>query len=171
MVFHLGALSLAGDTLAMALANVAAMQVGRIVKLMQAELTQLPRYLTPVGGASAGFVPTQKTAVALYGEVRRHANPAGLDQFAVSETVEDHSPQTPLVYAKLDDQLAALERLVALEMLVAAQAIDLRKPARLGASSASLHAAIRAAVPPLSQDRENGPDVEKLAALFFGARS
>lgn len=164
--FHLGALSLAGDTLAMALAQVAAMQVGRIVKLMQGELTQLPRYLTPVGGASAGFVPTQKTAVALYGEVRRHANPAGLDQFAVSETVEDHSPQTPLVYAKLDDQLAALERLVALEMQVAAQAVDLRKPARLGASSASLHQAIRAAVPALREDRENGPDVEKVRALF-----
>jgi len=168
--FHLGALSLAGDTLAMALANVAAMQVGRIVKLMQAELTQLPRYLTPVGGASAGFVPTQKTAVALYGEVRRHANPAGLDQFAVSETVEDHSPQTPLVYAKLDDQVAALERLVALEMLVAAQAVDLRKPARLGESSAALHATIRAAVPPLSQDRENGPDVERIVAAVVGRR-
>ena len=164
--FHLGALSLAGDTLAMAFANVAAMQVGRIVKLMQAELTQLPRYLTPVGGASAGFVPTQKTAVALYGEVRRHANPGGLDQFAVSETVEDHSPQTPLVYAKLEDQLAALERLIALEMLVAAQAVDLRKPARLGQSSATLHAAIRKVVPPLSQDRENGADVEKIRALF-----
>lgn len=164
--FHLGVLSLAGDTLAMALAQVAAMQVGRIVKLMQAELTQLPRYLTPVGGASAGFVPTQKTAVALYGEVRRHANPAGLDQFAVSETVEDHSPQTPLVYAKLEDQLAALERLIALEMLVAAQAVDLRKPARLGASSATLHATIRGAVPALSEDRENGPDIERIRALF-----
>lgn len=164
--FHLAHLSLAGDALAMALANVAAMQVGRIVKLMQGELTQLPRYLTPVGGASAGFVPTQKTAVALYGEVRRHANPAGLDQFWVSETVEDHSPQTPLVYAKLDDQLAALERLTALEMLVAAQAVDLRKPARLGASSAKLHETIRAAVPALSQDRENGPDVERVVGLF-----
>lgn len=164
--FHLGALSLAGDALAMALANLAAMQVGRIVKLMQAELTQLPRYLTPVGGASAGFVPTQKTAVALYGEVRRHANPAGLDQFAVSETVEDHSPQTPLVYAKLDDQLAALERLVALEMLVAAQAVDLRQPARLGEGAATLHAAIRAAVPALREDRENGPDVERIRALL-----
>ena len=84
----------------------------------------------------------------------------------VSETVEDHSPQTPLVYAKLEDQLAALERLIALEMLVAAQAVDLRKPARLGASSATLHATIRGAVPALSEDRENGPDVERIRALF-----
>lgn len=166
--FHLAALALAGDALAMALAAVAAMAVGRIVKLMQGELTQLPRYLTPVGGASAGFVPAQKAAVALYGEIRRHANPAGLDQFAVSETVEDHSPQAPLVYAKLDEQVTALERLVALEMLVAAQAVDLRKPAHLGASSRTLHAAVRAAVPMLQEDRETGADVEKVVAMMRG---
>jgi histidine ammonia-lyase len=164
--FHLMALALAGDTLAMALSSVAAMAVGRIVKLMDADFTQLPRYLSPVGGASAGLVSMQKTAVALYGEIRRHANPAGLDQFAVSETVEDHSAQAPLVYAKLTDQLAAFERLVALEMLVAAQAVDLRRPARLSASSAALHAAIRAAVPTLHEDRESGADVEKIVGLL-----
>ncbi|MET0683500.1 MAG: aromatic amino acid ammonia-lyase, partial [Casimicrobiaceae bacterium] len=52
--FHLMALALAGDAVAMALSSVAAMAVGRIVKLMQPELTQLPRYLSPIGGASAG---------------------------------------------------------------------------------------------------------------------
>jgi len=166
--FHLMALALAGDALAMALSSVAAMSVGRIVKLMHADFTQLPRFLSPVGGASAGLVSMQKTAVALYGEIRRHANPAGLDQFAVSETVEDHSAQAPLVYAKLSDQLAALERLVALEMLVAAQAVDLRRPARLGASSEPLHAAIRAVVPPLNEDRESGADVEKIVPLLRG---
>jgi histidine ammonia-lyase len=145
------------------------MAVGRIVKLMHADFTQLPRYLSPVGGPSAGLVSMQKTAVALYGEIRSHANPAGLDQFAVSETVEDHSAQAPLVYAKLSDQLAAFERLVALEMLVAAQAVDLRKPVRLGASSAPLHAAIRAAVPPLNEDRESGADVEKIVGLLRAA--
>ena len=163
--FHLMALALAGDALAMALSSVAAMAVGRIVKLMQADLTQLPRFLSPVGGASAGFVSMQKTSVALYGEIRRHANPACLDQFAVSDTVEDHSAQAPLVYTKLADQVAALERLVAVEMLVAAQAVDLRKPARIGAAAASLHGAIRAIVPPLETDRECGADVEKVLAL------
>jgi histidine ammonia-lyase len=169
--FHLMALALAGDAAAMALSSVAAMAVGRIVKLMQPEFTQLPRYLSPLGGASAGFVSMQKTAVALYGEIRRHANPACLDQFAVSETVEDHSSQAPLVYVKLADQVAALERLVALEMLVAAQAVDLRKPGRLGASSAPLHAAIRGVVPPLEADRECGADVETILALVRAMES
>ena len=168
--FHLMALALAGDTLAMALSSVAAMAVGRIVKLMQSELTQLPRYLTPIGGVSAGFVPMQKTAVALYGEIRRHANPAGLDQFAVSDSVEDHSSQAPLVYVKLNDQVAALERLVALEMLVAAQAVDLRKAKRLGKAVASLHVAIRAIVPTLVEDRENGTDVEKIVVAVRAMR-
>jgi len=164
--FHLMSLALVGDTMAMALSSVAAMSVGRIVKLMQSELTHLPRYLSPIGGASAGLISMQKTAVALYGEIRRHANPAGLDQFAVSESVEDHCSQSPVVYAKLSDQVAALERLVALEMLVAAQAVDLRKPERLGADTALLHATLRGAVPALAEDRESGTDVEKIVAVI-----
>ena len=144
--FHLMALSLPGDALAMALSSVAAMAVGRIVKLMHAEMTQLPRFLSPVGGASAGLVSMQKTAVALYGEIRRHANPAGLDQFAVSETVEDHSAQTPLVYAKLADQVRRAR--------AARRAGDARGGASRGSAQARaiwaqrrrpLHAAIRAA--------------------------
>jgi len=50
--------------------------------------------------------------------------------------------------------------------MTAAQAVDLRKPARLGAASGPLHATIRAAVPPLNEDRESGADVEKIVALL-----
>jgi histidine ammonia-lyase len=107
------------------------MTVGRIVKLMQAEMTQLPRFLSPVGGASAGLVSMQKNGRRAVWRNPPSREPGRARQFAVSETVEDHSAQTPLVYAKLADQVQALERLVALEMLVAAQAVDLRKPARL----------------------------------------
>ena len=52
---------------------------------------------------------------------------------------------------------------------MAAQAVDLRRPARLGASSGPLHAAIRAVVPTLNEDRESGADVEKIVALLRGA--
>jgi len=51
-------------------------------------------------------------------------------------------------------------------MLVAAQGVDLRRPARLGTSSASLHGAIRTVVPPLNEDRESGADVEKIVTVL-----
>ena len=56
-------------------------------------------------------------------------------------------------------------------MLIAAQAVDLRKPGRLGASSAPLHAAIRGVVPPLEADRECGADVETILTLVRAMES
>ena len=73
--------------------------------------------------------------------------------------VEDVAPQTPLAARKLAAQVDLLSWLTAIEALVAAQAVDLRKPASLGRVAKMLHKAIRAAVPPLHEDRACGPDV------------
>jgi histidine ammonia-lyase len=73
--------------------------------------------------------------------------------------VEDVAPQTPLAARKLATQIDLLQWLVAIEALVAAQAVDLRKPASLGPVAKMLHKAIRAAVSPLHEDRACGPDV------------
>ena len=93
--------------------------------------------------------------------------PASLDALAVSETVEDHAPQTPLTITKLDEQLVPFRLLVAIEALVAAQAVDLRQLPRLPRSTQVLYDAIRGAgVPMLVEDRAIGPDVDRVAALF-----
>ena len=73
--------------------------------------------------------------------------------------VEDVAPQTPLAARKLATQIDLLHWLIAIEALVAAQAVDLRKPKSLGRVAKMLHSAIRAAVPPLHEDRATGPDV------------
>jgi len=139
--FHGIALALALDTLAMALAHVATASAQRVVKLMTPQLSGLPRYLSPVGGASAGFVPMQKTVAALLAEIRFAAQPASLDAMPVSEAVEDVAPQTPLCARKLDGLLDRLSWLTAIEAMVAAQAVDLRAPRALGAAACRLHAA------------------------------
>jgi histidine ammonia-lyase len=164
--FHTPAIALAFDSLAIALTHLAAASVQRIQKMMAPHLSQLPKYLSPIGGASTGFNSLQKTASALYGEIRLKAGPASLDAFPVSEVVEDHAPQTPLAIAKLDDQIALCRMLVAIEALVAAQAADLRQFPTLGAGSRLIHGAVRSVVPALEADRETGPDaMAVLAAL------
>lgn len=164
--FQTHALALALDALAVALAHVATGSAQRVVKLMAPQLSGLPRYLSPAGGAAAGFVPMQKTVAALVGEIRLAANPASLDAMPVSEMVEDMAPQTPLCARKLDGLLGALEWLVAIEAMVAAQAVDLRAPKALGSAASLLHATIRARVPPLGADRETGPDAEAARAAL-----
>src|SRR6266851_614671 len=163
--FHTGALALASDTLALALVPVADLAVGRTMKLMLPEASGLAKFLTPIGGNRAGFAPVQKTLAALRAECRHCANPASLDFTPVANGVEDHSPQTPLTLRKAGELCQSLRRLLAIELMVAAQAIDLRDPTpRLGPALAAAHAAIRARIARLDDDRSLGPEIETLAA-------
>jgi histidine ammonia-lyase len=165
--FHTPMMAVAADALAIALVQLSAASVQRIIKLQTPHLSGLPKYLSPVGGASVGFNAMQKTAAALHAQVRLHASPAALDAFPVSDTVEDHAPQTPLALRKLGDSLRALRHLVAIEALVAAQAVDLRQAGGLGAGTQLLQSALRAVVPALAQDRPPGPDAAKVEGLLF----
>ena len=167
--FHTPEIALAFDALAIAGAQLATACAYRIAKLMDARLSGLPKYLSPVGGASNGFNSLQKTAAALHAEVRLKAMPASLDALPVSETVEDHAPQTPLAIRKLAEQIGPLRYLVAIEALVAAQAVDLRGAKRPAPAPGMLRDAIRAVVPGLVEDRETGPDVDRVAALLLQA--
>ncbi|WP_085882353.1 HAL/PAL/TAL family ammonia-lyase [Oceanibacterium hippocampi] len=172
--FHTPAIALAFDTLAIAMTHLATASAQRTIKLMTGRLTGLPNYLSPVGGASAGLVPMQKTVAALHAEIRLKAEPASLDALAVSDTVEDVAPQSPLTIRKLDEQTALARWLIAIEALVAAQAADLRfgaedAAARAGAAGGMLHRIVRAACPTLTGDRETGPDADAVHAALWRA--
>ena len=164
--FHAPALALALEQVSLAMAMVGAGCVMRIQRLMNPDLTGLPRYLTPVGGASAGFVPLQKTAAALLGDIRRHAMPVVLDPSPVSDGVEDMAPMTAQAARKLTDQMLPLHLLVGIEAVVAAQARDLR-----GLTATPLHDAIREQVAMLHDDRMLGQDAaaaRNVLAVFAG---
>jgi histidine ammonia-lyase len=94
------------------------------------------------------------------------ANPASLDFLPVSEGVEDHATMALGAVERLADMLERIRYVVAIELLVAAQAIDLRElpPASLGAGSRAAYAGVRDIVPMLEDDRPLGPDVDALAA-------
>jgi histidine ammonia-lyase len=165
--FHTAALAHAYDALAIAVAQLATASAHRMIKLMTPALSELPKYLSPVGGASNGYVTTQKLASSLQAEIRLYAAPVSTDAIPVSDAVEDVAPQTFLAIRKLGEQLTAYRLMVALEAVVAAQAADLRDGLRLGVAGAALHARIRAAVPMLTEDREAGHDVMAAHAALF----
>lgn len=163
--FQMPALAVALDALAIALAQMASLAAGRIQRFMSPALTGLPLQLTRHGPAHSGFATLQKTTVALLASVRHRANPASLDFLPVSEGVEDHATMTLACVEKLAEALERVRYLVAIERIVAAQAIDLRGLAagELGPPSRALHASLRALVPVLDDDRPLGPDVERCA--------
>lgn len=164
--FHTASLALAFETLGLAIAQCAAASVARFIQLAGSGRNGLPKYLSPVGGASAGFVPLQKTATAILAGIRHKANPVMLDFLAVSEGVEDHATQTPLAVSKCAGMIALWRRLIAFELMAAAQAVDLRDGLKLAPGTAAVHTAVRAHVAMLREDRPLGTDAEVLHAML-----
>jgi histidine ammonia-lyase len=167
--FHTASLSLAFETLGLAIAQCAAACAARFIQLTGSGRNGLPKYLSPVGGASAGFVPLQKTVTSILAAIRHKANPVMLDFLPVSEGVEDHATQTPLTISKCTEMIALWRRLIALELMAAAQAMDLRDGWTSAPATGVIHAAVRKLAPPLKEDRPLGMDAEALyAALSNG---
>jgi len=165
--YHSSSATLALDALSIALTHAAWATALRICKLMTASLSGLPRYLSPAGGASAGYVSLQKTAGSLYAEIRSRVAPTLTDALPVSDTVEDMASHTTLAAMRLGEQVETFRWLSAIEATAAAQAVDLQQDrTALGAAPAVLHAAIRRRVPTLETDREPGRDVEATRAVL-----
>ena len=165
--FHVPGLALAFDAFGIGLAQAAAASVERCLKLFSPAFSDLPLQLTRHGPMHSGFATVQKTLTALYNEIRHAANPASLDFLPVSEAVEDHAPMTPHAIAKSVVIADNLCYLAAIELLTAAQAIDLRglDPDTLGRGAKAAYDAVRKAVPALDVDRPIGPDIEAIERL------
>jgi histidine ammonia-lyase len=163
--FDVTALTLEFERLGQALAHAAALCADRSLKLMSPLFSDLPRFLSPLGATRTGFATVQKTMAALDAEIRHQALPASLGVRAVADGVEDHAGMALLVVEKAQRIVGHLRLLAAIELMVAAQAIDLR-PVPLGAPLRAAYEAVRGAVAMLEEDRVTGPDIERIASLI-----
>lgn len=164
--FHPAGLSIALDTLAIALAQFTSMASNRIVRLMDSHFTALPIYLAARPSRNVGLGVIQKTATALGAEVRLAANPASLDYVPVAGSIEDHATMAVEGAAKASRAIDATMNLIAIEMLVAAAAVDLRDGIALGTGTGAVHELIRSRVPASSEDRLVGRDIAAVRALI-----
>ncbi len=162
--FHTPALALAFDTLALAGVSCAQMAQKRIAKLMSAELTDLPAGLNSNPSSTAGIGIIGAVAELLVKEMRVLAAPATLHSDATYD-VEDHAPMTLLAVRKLRDLLPLLHNVVACELIVAAQAFELRGEPPAGPDVSRLYRAVRAKIPFLYDDRSTRAELAELAAL------
>lgn len=164
--FHMPSFALAFDAAAIAVAQATSLAVERVIRLMSPAASGLPLQLTRHGPAHSGFATLQKTLTALWSEIRLRANPGSLDFLPVSEGIEDHAAMALGCVEKLAGMLERVRYAIAIELLAAAQAIDLREltGSRLGLHTRSVHAQIRRIVPVLDVDRPLGPDVDAIVA-------
>jgi histidine ammonia-lyase len=165
--FHVPALAMALDATAIALSQVAATSAERQARLETERLSGLPSGLSPTGQISSGLSPLSKTAQALTVEIRHLAAPLSIMPTIGADSVEDDSTGAAHAALRVREQLERMRLLAAMELVVAAQAVDLAVGGRaesLGAGTAVAFAAVREWVDVLGEDRPVGPDVERLSA-------
>jgi len=175
--FHGEPIALALDFAKLALAELGSITERRIALLVDPRLNGgLPPFLAPSSGLESGMMLYQYTAAALASENKVLAHPASADSIPTSGNQEDHVSMGAIAARHARTVLVNVERIVAIELVVAAQALDLRLGAdaraglRPGAGVADALARVRAAVPHLERDREPGPDFAAATALVHEGR-
>jgi histidine ammonia-lyase len=118
----------------------------RAIKLANPVFTGLSRNLTP-GSGTIGFSTIQKTFASLDAEIRLLANPISMDTFSLAGEMEDLSSNAPLVAQKLRKITDNLRYVFAIELILAAQAMDLRGDVAFGRGTAAVRAILREKVP------------------------
>jgi len=162
--FHVPALALALDATAIAIAQVASPLGERPARIKTERLSGLPANLVAGGPTRSGMAPLGKTAQALTLEIRHMSAPLAIHATVGADGVDDDSTGAAQAAFRVRDQLRRLQLLVAIELVVAAQAVELAAPARLGRGTEAAYRWVRELVARLQDDRPLGADVERLAA-------
>ncbi len=157
--FHAEHVAFAADNLALAAAEIGALAERRIALLIDATLSGLPPFLVRDGGVNSGFMIAHVTAAALASENKLLAHPASVDSLPTSANQEDHVSMATFAARKLGDICANTASILAIELLAAAQGVDLRAPNQTSARLQAVMREIRTRVPHYDIDRYLAPDI------------
>ncbi len=164
--FHAQIVAQALDLLAIAVADVASMCERRVERLINPDLSLgLPAFLARRPGLESGLMVAQVVVADLLSEMRVLAHPASVDSVPTSAGQEDHVAMGLAAARKARRAVSCLERILAAELLCAAQGIDYRRPLRSSDAVEEVHALVRSRVATLAGDRSLTADLEALADL------
>ncbi len=156
--FHGAPVGLALDYAAISLTDVSSITERRMDKLLSGA-EGLPPFLTRHGGLHSGYMLAQYTAAALVSENKALSVPASVDSIPTSAGQEDHNSMGTIAARQCATVVRNLETVVALELLIAAQALDFRRPLTPGRGTAVAHELVRRRVPHLEDDRNLSRDI------------
>jgi histidine ammonia-lyase len=164
--FHGQPVALALDVLAIALTTLAGVAERRIERMVNPDLSQgLPPFLTSNAGLQSGLMMVQITAASQVAECRVLATPASVQSIPTDANQEDFVPMSMVAAYKAQRILRNAQRVVAAELITAAQGLEFRKPLRPGRAVEEVYCRVREMVSPLTDDRSLTPDLERVTAL------
>ncbi|HLA93975.1 MAG TPA: histidine ammonia-lyase [Actinomycetota bacterium] len=164
--FHGQPVAVALDALAAAIVPLASIAERRLYRLLDPVRSNgLPAFLVRESGLNSWFMLVQYTAASIVSECKTLAHPASVDSIGSSAGQEDHVSMGMTAARHARDVVANAEVVIALEALVAAQALDLRAPLEPAVGTGAARDAIRGRVTFLDADRELRPDIDSVTDL------
>ncbi len=165
--FHGQPMALAFDFLGIALSELANNSERRIERLVNPALSNgLPAFLTKNGGLNSGFMIMQYSAASLVSENKVLAHPASVDSIPSSANQEDHVSMGTIAAVKALEIMKNLRKVLAIEYLAAAQAIDLRGGAKQAPALKVAYDELRKVVDTIDRDRVMYVEIEKAEKLL-----
>lgn len=165
--FHGQPLAIAMDMLAIALAELAGISERRTYKLISGQ-RGLPKFLVAKPGLNSGFMIPQYTAASIVSQNKGLCAPASVDSIPSSQGQEDHVSMGANAATKLVRVVENTERVLAIELFNAAQALDFRRPAHSSWEIEKIHAKYRKSVPFIQDDTYMHPLIEKSVEFIRG---
>ena len=157
--FHGQPIALAMDFLAIAVAELGNISERRTYKLISGA-RELPAFLVAKPGLNSGFMIPQYTAASIVSQSKGLCMPASVDSIPSSQGQEDHVSMGSNAATKLARVVLNTERVLAIELMNAAQALEFRRPARSSEPIERMVTAYRKRVPFVDNDQVMYPHIE-----------
>ena len=151
--FHGEPMAMAMDIFGLAAAEIASIAERRVARLVDHKLSDLPPFLVSDSGVNSGFMIPQYTAAALVSENKVLAHPSVVDSIPTSANQEDHVSMGGYSARKGRQILDNVNKVIAIEMVNAAQGMDFRAPLKPGKGTAAAHKEFRKTVPFYEKDQ------------------
>jgi histidine ammonia-lyase len=170
--FHGAPLGFAADFLAIAMSEVGAISERRMDRLLDRTRNHgLPPFLADEVGVDSGLMIGHYTAAAMASENKRLAMPASVDSLPTSGMQEDHVSMAWGAVRKLRQLLDNVRRILAVEWVIAARAVDLRSPLIPGVATAAVIDVLRTEVAGPGPDRFLSPDLGRAETLLRSTKT
>lgn len=165
--FHGAPVAHASDLLCIVMTDLASISERRLEKMVNPDTNQgLPAFLAVREGLESGWMMAQVTAAAIVSRMKVLSHPASVDSIVTSAGSEDHVSMSTHAAEKADDCANLAAQVIAIEMLVGLDAIELRRPLRSGRRLEKRIQAIRKLIPRKKGDRFLSPELEQAATVI-----
>ncbi len=164
--FHAEPVAFASDIIALAIAEIGSIAQRRVALMVDPTLSfDLPPFLTPEAGLNSGFMIAEVTTAALMSENKHLANPCSTDSTPTSANQEDHVSMAAHAARRLVTMNDNLGRILGVELLCAAQGVEMRAPLVTSVVLSNVVKELRKKIPALKQDRYLAADIEIAAQI------